>query len=257
MSAWDRLSAELDAWGTAGRTATFWWRDDDAVEATPALGRLLGLRRDLGVPLAIAAIPARARADLAEALRAEADIDLLQHGYAHANHRPPGDGKKTELGSDRDLWTVAREIADGRGRMDTVFGEGKWLDVMVPPWNRIDPPVVALLPALGFNGLSTFHVRPAAEPVPELIAVNTHIDVIDWPGTRAFSGDEACIGATLAHLSAKRTGRADAGEPTGLLTHHLAHDEASWDFIGRFVRATSAHKAARWISACDAFPEPT
>jgi hypothetical protein len=255
MSAWNLLAAELDAWAEAGWTAAFWWRDDDAVEATPALARLLGLRRTLDVPLAIAAIPARARPDLADALRGETGIEVLQHGYAHANHRPAGE-RKTELGSDRDLWTVAREIAEGRGRMDAVFGEGKWLDVMVPPWNRIDAPVIALLPGLGFRGVSTYDARPAAEPVPELVAVNTHVDVIDWTGTREFAGDDACLGDAVAHLAAKRSGEADAGEATGLLTHHLAHDEASWDFIARFVAATAAHRAARWISARDTFPEP-
>ena len=27
---WPDLTAELDRWGEAGRTATLWWRDDDA-----------------------------------------------------------------------------------------------------------------------------------------------------------------------------------------------------------------------------------
>jgi hypothetical protein len=39
---WRRLEAELDRWGDAGRAATFWWRDDDASDATPALETLLG-----------------------------------------------------------------------------------------------------------------------------------------------------------------------------------------------------------------------
>ena len=43
MGEWSDLEAELEAWRCRGRRATFWWRDDDAVEATPALERLLGL----------------------------------------------------------------------------------------------------------------------------------------------------------------------------------------------------------------------
>ena len=42
-SGWAVLEAELDLWQAAGRTASFWWRDDDAVAATPALSRLLAL----------------------------------------------------------------------------------------------------------------------------------------------------------------------------------------------------------------------
>lgn len=38
---WDRLAAELDRWDAAGRRATFWWRDDDAVAPTPALDACL------------------------------------------------------------------------------------------------------------------------------------------------------------------------------------------------------------------------
>ena len=43
MTGWDRLSIELDAWSAAGRAAEFWWRDDDAIDTTPALDRLLSL----------------------------------------------------------------------------------------------------------------------------------------------------------------------------------------------------------------------
>ena len=56
MSSWDDLTTELDGWDEAGMIAEFWWRDDDAVEPTPALDQLLDLRKSLDVPLAIAAM---------------------------------------------------------------------------------------------------------------------------------------------------------------------------------------------------------
>ena len=65
---WDRLDRELAAWAAEGREATFWWRDDDAVAATPALDRLLRLTESGGVPLALAVIPAPAEPGLAERL---------------------------------------------------------------------------------------------------------------------------------------------------------------------------------------------
>ena len=34
---WAVLGDELARWREAGRSATFWWRDDDAVQRTPAL----------------------------------------------------------------------------------------------------------------------------------------------------------------------------------------------------------------------------
>jgi hypothetical protein len=252
MNAWDRLSEELDAWATAGQMAEFWWRDDDAIDATPALDRLLAIRRDLDVPLALAVIPANARPALPAMLGGEAGIDLLQHGYAHINHRPP-DEKKAELQADRELWDIARELADGRGRMIDLFGDDGWQDVMVPPWNRIEDSVTALLPGLGYQGLTTFGARAHAEAVAGLSVVNTHVDIIDWINTRSYAGDDAVIGAAVDHLSAKRVGRSDAAEATGVLTHHLAHDDACWGFIERFGRITTGHSAAIWRSAHDLF----
>ena len=252
---WDDLARELDAWATDGRTAEFWWRDDDAADATPALDRLLDLRDALGVPLGLAVIPATARPPLAAALGAQDAIAPMQHGYAHANHRPP-DAKKAELGADRESWDIARELAAGRGRMIDLFGDDGWLDVMVPPWNRIDPPVTALLPGLGYRGLSAFGPR-RTEGAPEALhIVNTHVDIIDWHGARRFAGEVACLSAAVRHLRAKRGGTVDDAEPTGLLTHHLAHDDDCWAFTERFVRTTAAHCGACWCAPDDLFPEP-
>ena len=255
MTGWDLLSAELDAWAAAGRVAEFWWRDDDAIDATPALERLVSLRADLDLPLALAVIPAKARPALAAALDGHTGIDILQHGYAHTSHRPAG-GKKAELGADRELWEIARELSDGRGRMLDLFGE-TWLNVMVPPWNRIDPAVANLLPGLGFHGLSAFKARAGVDVSTQLTVVNTHVDIIDWTGIRAYSGDEAVLSVAVEHLAAKRTGAADSGEATGILSHHLAHDDGCWAFIGKFGRFTVAHPAAKWRSAGDLFPVPS
>lgn len=255
MSGWDALAAELDRWAEDGRTAEFWWRDDDAVDATPALGRLLSVQDESGVPLALAVIPAKATGALAAKVSDNDGLALLQHGYAHANHRPEG-AKKAELGADRPLWDIAREIAEGRTKMDSLFGEGQWLETMVPPWNRIDDPVAALLPGLGFQGLSAFRARRSAEPVPRLSSVNVHVDVIDWRGSRGFAGEEACLAAAVAHLAAKRSGSADADEPTGLLTHHLVQDADCWTFVSRFVAETRDHSAGCWRAARDLFPDP-
>jgi len=59
-SGWGALEAELDIWQSAGRSASFWWRDDDAIAATPELDRLLALAQD--APIGLAVIPAQAPA---------------------------------------------------------------------------------------------------------------------------------------------------------------------------------------------------
>ena len=40
----------------------------------------------------------------------------------------------------------------------------------------------------------------------------------------------------------------DADEPTGLLTHHLDMDEASWAFVEELIGRTRDHSAASWLA---------
>jgi len=249
MTSFADLERELEAWAAAGRTAEFWWRDDDAVTATPALERLLAGQRQWGVPLALAVIPAGADEALARRLTDEPGVAVVQHGWAHLNHARPG-RPKAELGSDRPPAYVLGELTRGQARLDRLFGRG-WLRVLVPPHNRIADAVVAGLPAAGYVGLSRDKPRSAAPG--DLVEVNTHIDIMDWTVTRAFLGESACLDQALAHLSAKRAGRVDPGEPTGLLTHHLAHDEPAWRFAEQFVAAAAAHRAVRWRHPAELF----
>ena len=249
---WAALAAELDLWAEAGKVATFWWRDDDAVAASPALDRLLDLRRALDVPLALAVIPAPAEDSLALRLAGEARVTVVQHGYAHRNHAPVGAAKR-ELGPDRPLAAVADELRAGWRRLAALLPDAR--PVMVPPWNRIDPVVAGALAGLGYRGLSTFAARARREAAPGLVVANSHIDIFDWTGARDFVGEARAIGGALAHLAARRTGAAkvDSFEPTGLLSHHLAHDDGCWQFVNRFVARSSAHPAVRWIDADEAF----
>lgn len=238
---WAALAAELDAWTGAGRTATLWWRDDDATAPGAALDRLLDLGARHGVPVALAVIPARAEPALAGALRGAA---VLQHGWSHANHAPPG-AKKCELGDDRPVAAVTAELAEGWRRLSALVGPAL-LPVLVPPWNRIAPAVSAALPGLGFRALSTHREHDAA--VPGLAQINTHLDPVDWRGGGGFLGTDAALAGAVDHLRARRLGTVP-DRPTGLLTHHLAMDGATWDFVDRFLAVAAGHPAARWLAA--------
>lgn len=250
--AWTALRIELDAWSAAHRIASFWWRDDDAVEPTEQLDRLIELAADQTAPLALAVIPAEATHELADELLLCTGVWILQHGVAHRNHAADG-AKKSELGDDRPASKVIGELSRAYLGLDALFGM-KVLPVLTPPWNRIAPGVAALLPEYGFVGLSTFGTRRFA--VPELVEVNTHIDPVAWRGDRGFVGDAAALAAAVAHLRARRLGDVP-DEPTGLLTHHLMMDEATWDFAGRFLAETQAHPATVWLPAPAVFSEPT
>jgi hypothetical protein len=223
--AWDELRRELDAWTAAGRDATLWWRDDDAVAMSPALARLLALAD--GVPLALAVIPAGA-----EGFEGEATV--LQHGWSHANNAPAA-SRKCEL---VDLAVVDRLVA-GKERLERLFG-ARFLAVIAPPWNRIAAAVAARLPALGYRGLSVLGPRRSR------FETNVHVDVMDWRARR-FAGDEAVLRRLAAHLSARRAGAVDADEPTGVMTHHLVHGGEAERFLARLFATTRAHPAARWL----------
>lgn len=255
--AWDAFGDELDAWAAAGRTASFWWRDDDAVAPTPALDRLLAIAAAQDAPLALAVIPVPAAPSLFARLAETPQTTVLQHGYAHRNHAPAG-AKKCELGDDRPADSVLAELARGRALLDAAT-QGRALPVLVPPWNRIGVAVQARLGVAGLTGLSTSKPRAQRRLEAGPVQANVHVDPIDWPAQRrgagGFAGDSAAIEATLRHLRARRGGTVDAAEPTGFLTHHLVMDEATWRFVERFVATVTHHPAARWIAAGAVFAD--
>lgn len=250
---WTALDAELDAWAAAGRRATFWWRDDDATQPGPRLDRLLGLAVTHGVPLCLAVVPQPATDALRETLHStSAEVAVVQHGYAHQNHAASGE-KSMELGGHRPAAHVIAELAVGQERLTAWPG---FVPMMVPPWNRIAPHLVPLLPELGYTALSTIDPRPSPRH-GALALLNVHVDLIAWgnrnaDGTAPFIGDEAAIAAIVAHLAARRTGTADADEPTGVMTHHRDHDVRLWRFIEGLLSRTVGHPAVEWLTVAQA-----
>ena len=178
-------------------------------------------------------------------------VCVLQHGFAHRNHAGDGD-KSMELGPHRPQDRVLMELRSGFTRLAASFEE-RFLPVLVPPWNRIAAPLLPELPSLGLRGLSTFTPRSGREPAPGLRQVNCHVDLIDWRGGRK-GRDHTVLARELAgHLRARREGRADAGEPSGLLTHHLDHDESAWSFLEEFLDRVAAHPGVHWPAFREVF----
>lgn len=255
MTRWADLDTELARWADAGHVATIWWRDDDVAAVTPALERLLLLRRTYEIGLGLAVIPAALRPDLRQRLHEESqDVAVLQHGYAHQNHAPPSE-KKIELGLHRPLPIVIGELGTGLVALTQAFGV-RFLPVMVPPWNRIAPRLVPVLPEIGLHGLSAFGMRTRAVPVRGLRQVNTHVDLIDWRGRRGFAGVEAALGMLAGHLGARRMSdpaAASADEPTGILSHHGVHDDEAWAFLDRLWNRLRTHPAVRIVPPKETF----
>jgi hypothetical protein len=250
---WNALDEELAAWRRDGRTASFFWRDDDAVASTPALLRLAALSAAEAAPLALAVVPLPLADDLAGALAGSQSVRVVQHGFAHRNHAPRGAGRgAAELGPERPAATVLGELADGRRKLGDAFGE-RFLAVVAPPWNRIDPALLPALPGAGFRGVSAFGQRAASEPAPGLVQANCHFDLLSWKAGPVFRGEDAAARGVLGHLRRRRAGLADPDEPTGILSHHLDLDEPAWDFLAALVRIVARHPAARWIDPAELF----
>jgi len=243
MADWAALAAELDRWSEAGRTATFWWRDDDAGANDDLLEPFLARRRRLAVPLALAVVPAWLAPPATRRMLADPGATVLQHGWNHRNNAAEGT-KRTELVDG--LAALADDLGHGRAVLEAAFAQ-RFAPVMVPPWNRIQAGIRARLAALGFSGLSVMGPRGAAS-LDGLHVANVHIDIIDWR-TRAFAGEARALGQAVAHLAARRRGEADVLEATGLMTHHRLHDGEATAFVDRFVTTVRDHGAARWLSA--------
>lgn len=250
------LSLELWRWRLAGRTARLWWRDDDAAGASARLDKLLLIAWETGVPLTLAAVPTGDMAGLSAMLRlrlatATSRITVVQHGVDHQNRRAgPAAG---EFPHD---WTQdALEIALRRG-WSLIQGLANAEPIYVPPWNDAHPRLEAALRACGYAGWSVNGaMATCGGPAGKRLArVDAHLDLMRWRGGARFRGRGRFAAAFAAELRRRRkAGLWDA--PIGLLTHHLAHDPASWAFLERFLTWTGRQRALRWEALPDLIGE--
>lgn len=244
---WTKLQHELDRWAALGETATFWWRDDDAVEETPQLHALDALSREMKAPVSIAVIPAQLQASLPQFLQKRDNFIALQHGYSHRSYAAKG-AKKIELGGERSTDEIQDELRTGRLQLLAALGE-QFLPVLVPPWNRIESRIYYELVNAGFTGLSTMWARDSAYLLSGLLQVNTHLDPVNWRRDRGFIGEVSAIEQLYRHLSARRLAGGDIAEPSGILTHHLSQNDEVWAFCRTLFEMLDRHPAVRWLNA--------
>jgi hypothetical protein len=257
---WDGLAQELAAWQASGRRASFWWRDDDAVAASPALERLVALSATAEAPIGIAAIPKLIEPSLAPAVAGHATVWLLQHGFAHIDHAkglvdPKGGKGAWELGLHRPLEIVLAELEAGRAIMQGAFG-AQFLPVVAAPWNHIDSQLMPGLRERGYLGVSSYGERPLFPPLRGFVEANIHFDLSNWKHGARFRGGPAALEMIVGHLRRRRLGEAEMAEPTGIVTHHAALDETSWHFMAELLGFVSRHPAAVWLSPKEIFTSP-
>ena len=224
-----------------GKTVRLWLRDDDAIEETRQLRRLSRLSGDHGINLLLAVIPEPMQPSLAEFVSSHERIDVAVHGLRHETHAREGE-KKIELGGTADPDDLLARLETARKTLRHAFGD-RATDILVPPWNRIDPAVSTRLRSAGFSAVSAFGWKAREADVPWL---NTYVDLIDWRGTRggkpvAQIAEE--LGAALK--MARQAGYA----PVGFLAHHLVHDKQAWASLEQLAVWAGGKSGVTWSSA--------
>ncbi len=243
MSQWDCVRLELERWGQDMSPARLWLRDDDAIDTTGQLERLVALTDKFSIPATLAVIPNLATDALASRLENCLQISVALHGISHLN-RAPASEKKCELGLHRGQHIVVEELASGRLKLEQMFGQ-QFINMLVPPWNKI---AAQLVPELSKTGLSTLSAYgwdrfPATA---NLVQFNTHVDIIDWRGTR---GGRPASELASELANALRIARDKGGEPVGILSHHLVHDDAAWEFLQQLFTFSKARNDIHWCQA--------
>lgn len=228
---WSPLGAALLRLRAAGEPLPIWWRDDDAVTVTPALEHLSRMSSRIGLPVHVAVIPGESQPSLASYVEERTHLTPVVHGWRHTNHAPQG-AKKAEFGHPRA--SGHDDITAARRAMDDVFGT-EYLPLFVPPWNRIDASFLPDLKTHGFKGLSAFLPRKNKHAGPGIVQINTHIDPMDWHGTRDLKDPDSLILQTANLIHARLDRAQDASEPMGYLTHHLVHSANVWTFSERLL----------------------
>lgn len=236
------LMRHLDKRALNDTPLQLWLRDDDVTVPSSALDRLLQIAENHRIPLTLAAIPLGSDQQLAERLAVAISVSIVVHGWSHSNQAGPGE-KPQELGAHRPTAVVLDELKQGFTRLQGLV-PNQFVPVLVPPWNRIDCKVVAGLPALGFRGLSVFG---PAKPAP-LAVVNTHVDLMDWRGTRGGRASDDLFAEILA-ASMQTT-------PVGILSHHLVHDAQAWRFLDQLFDLTANHPGCIWQTLPKLLPLP-
>ena len=234
---WADLDRELDR---CAAPMPFWWRDDDAVADTPALAALLDLRTEIGLPLALAVIPAPVEPSLVERLAGEDRVSVLQHGWDHMNHAAAG-APQSEYPAGRVAAEVQAQVTEGREILEARF-PSRFLRVFVPPFGALDEGCVAPVRAGGLRHVS-LSTDFAGLGLPSR---NVHADVIDWRLGRAVPAARVIRSVILA-LRLRRFGLVEAARPIGVLTHHLVHDEGIWSLARELLGRLCQHQNAVFV----------
>lgn len=224
------LGLELHLWARDGHRPRFWWRDDDARRPSAALTRLLDLSKRYGAPLTLATVPDEDLAAIAALVGQHETLEIAIHGFCHENRAKPGGPSGEIIDTDR--------LEDVSARLDLIKRKLKLVGLaataFVPPWNNLHP---TLEKALELHDLELSCHGQMRQMGQRPVRIDTHLDLMRWKPTARFRGTlRLALRARRLLATRRRLGAWD--EPLGILTHHLDHDEATWQFLEFFLSRT-------------------
>jgi hypothetical protein len=256
----DAPRRELDLWAARGWKASFWMRDDDAIEVTDSLVLLREIAARYAVKIGLAVIPAQAVPELTTFLETNArHFYPMCHGWQHINYNTRH--KPAEFGAERPHQKLVRDAELALGSFNMAFRNVK--PIFVPPFNRITPALIRALPDVGFFGVSLMPTPLEQKlarlgsklnvnlpvPLPDLRSSNridVHVDLINWQ-TRSAQDYRLLARQLVRELRYRRLGYLRTDSPIGLLTHHLAHDLSIWRACDDMLGFLRSHPAVQFL----------
>ncbi len=211
-------------------SARLFIRNDDVWTLDHKFRFFFDLAIERGIPVVHAVIPGKMDRDLVRFLcRARGKkprlLDIVQHGWIHANHSADA-GTKYEFGTSRSLKSQREDIKLGLKKMRLAFGE-HFTPAFVPPYHGFDERTLRVLQEEGFRIFS------AGTPRPEVKR-----GLIEIPAQISFSRYEQ-----------GRTSIQSAGDVIGILTRSIHRRPLSGVLTHHadFETAASRHELKRFF----------
>lgn len=222
-----------------GQCPRMFLRDDDAGVWSEHLGWMLEQVQELRIPLVCAVIPAALDGmtcrRLAGMKRKHPELlDIVQHGWSHADHSRPGENKY-EFGPSR---SPARQLCDilrGRLVMEKRF-KGLWTRAFVPPFHGFDDHTLLAAASAGFRVFSAGRSPVLAFGSLQIISAGAALN--------SYPADGSEVLLPLAGMRRELRAALNSGPVSGLVVHHQSFNTpACRKRFGLFLKYFSAEES--------------
>lgn len=203
-----------------------WIRNDDISKFDERYKMIIDLYKKYNLFSILCIIPSTIDERCIEYLSGYDNYCISQHGYNHKNYKKKLNlDYSVELSDLREQREVLEEILKGKKIIESLTGEQ--VDILTPPYNRIDPNIESILKEY-FHVLSTYGDNKSTFDKD----FNPNFDIIDW-NTRTFDRDRF-IRKMDYHLA--------KDYDIGLCIHHNFMTEEDIEFLDEYLNKIKDNK---------------